>query len=242
MDTLAVKCLKSPHECSLYVFETEVTTGGVGNDGMGTVAMTTFPIGAQGSGTGSQTSVVVGADLLHDSEQLQNVNKRDGKEEEEEEEEEKEEGLPAKILRSDTSTPEPRAIAPALEQGGGGEGGGGERKVVVMEWHTCAICLEEMEDEDLLTHTDCGAILCSSCLQAAQQHSGKTNSSFPCPVSVHCWEWSVVASHPHPPLSLPPPYPPSLPPSLLHQVCQVMVQLTTFTPLAPEEKSKSVVR
>lgn len=89
-------------------------------------------------------------------------------------------GLPAKIPRNDT-TPEPMEDQsspppppPAV--------------AVVMEWHTCTICLDEMVDSDLLVHLSCGTTICSTCLQSAQQHntatapSGETTTNFPCPV------------------------------------------------------------
>lgn len=60
---------------------------------------------------------------------------------------------------------------------------GGKKKVVVMEWHSCGICLEEMIDSDLLTHLSCGAILCDDCLQASKQHTMKEDGKMPCPVS-----------------------------------------------------------
>lgn len=58
------------------------------------------------------------------------------------------------------------------------------KKVVVMEWHSCGICLEEMVDSDLLTHPTCGAILCEECLQASKQHTMKEDGKMPCPVCV----------------------------------------------------------
>ena len=32
-------------------------------------------------------------------------------------------------------------------------------------WKSCAICLEEMADSDLMVHTACGGTLCQSCLE-----------------------------------------------------------------------------
>lgn len=58
-----------------------------------------------------------------------------------------------------------------------------EKKVVVMEWHTCGICLEEMVDSDLLTHLSCGVLLCSECLESSKQHTIKEDGKMPCPVS-----------------------------------------------------------
>ena len=56
-------------------------------------------------------------------------------------------------------------------------------RAVVMEWHSCAICLEEMVDTELVTHSSCGAILCPSCLQSSVDHYQK-DDLVPCPV---CW-------------------------------------------------------
>ena len=55
-------------------------------------------------------------------------------------------------------------------------------QAVVMEWHSCSICLEEMVDSDLLTHKECGAIVCPSCLQASSEHYNQAQSLVPCPV------------------------------------------------------------
>ena len=58
-------------------------------------------------------------------------------------------------------------------------------QAVVMEWHSCAICLEEMVDSELVTHGTCGAILCPSCLQSSVDHYNKEGGLVQCPVS-HC--------------------------------------------------------
>ena len=56
-------------------------------------------------------------------------------------------------------------------------------RAVVMEWHSCAICLEEMVDSELVTHAACGAVLCPSCLQASVEHYSKEEKDLvPCPV------------------------------------------------------------
>jgi ubiquitin C-terminal hydrolase len=55
-------------------------------------------------------------------------------------------------------------------------------KAVVMEWHSCAICLEEMIDSDLVTHATCGAVLCPSCLQSSVDHYQKEEGLVPCPI------------------------------------------------------------
>lgn len=52
---------------------------------------------------------------------------------------------------------------------------------VVMEWHSCGICLEEMVDSDLLTHKECGAILCAVCLLASSEHSAQ-GDHIQCPI------------------------------------------------------------
>lgn len=54
---------------------------------------------------------------------------------------------------------------------------------VVVEWHSCAICLEEMVDSDLVTHTSCGAILCRTCLQSSVDYYQKQDGLLRCPVS-----------------------------------------------------------
>lgn len=56
-------------------------------------------------------------------------------------------------------------------------------QAVVMEWRTCSICLDEMVDSDLLTHKDCGAIVCRGCLQASTEHYCQEGNLMPCPVS-----------------------------------------------------------
>ncbi|XP_011407917.1 PREDICTED: ubiquitin carboxyl-terminal hydrolase 10-like isoform X2 [Amphimedon queenslandica] len=81
-----------------------------------------------------------------------------------------EDGLPFKIPRSD----EADEATPLLEEA--------EPTVVVMEWHSCVICLEEMVDSELLTHSVCGAMICDTCLQASRNHSGTENGLMPCPV------------------------------------------------------------
>ena len=169
-DSLAIKQLKSPNECSLYAYETEISSGSVVNKNAASTA----------SGTDSHRPKPEAVEVTPMMEK----------------EEEVEEGLPAKMLRCDTATPEPMecddSSNTAQDLGGGSGGGGGEPgKAVVMEWHSCAICLEEMVDEELLTHASCGAVLCSTCLHAAQQHGGgggqgdtSGTGSFSCPVGI----------------------------------------------------------
>ena len=85
---------------------------------------------------------------------------------------------------------------------GAGPGmGAGPARAVVLEWRSCAICLEELVDSELLTHRPCGAVLCGGCLKASTQHYGSAGGDLiPCPVSTH---------PPPPPSSLPPPPPPT---------------------------------
>ena len=59
-----------------------------------------------------------------------------------------------------------------------------ETAVVMMEWHSCNICLEEMVDSDLLTHAQCGGTLCSNCLKASKAHQESIDQKrITCPVS-----------------------------------------------------------
>ena len=39
---------------------------------------------------------------------------------------------------------------------------------VADSWKSCAICLEEMADSDLMVHTACGGTLCQSCLEVRE--------------------------------------------------------------------------
>jgi len=56
--------------------------------------------------------------------------------------------------------------ASAAEGCGPAEAGGGDAETgnVADEWKSCAICLEDKEDEQLLVHGDCGGTFCPSCL------------------------------------------------------------------------------
>ena len=57
--------------------------------------------------------------------------------------------------------------------------------VVMMEWHSCNICLEEMVDSDLLSHAQCGGTLCSNCLQSSKSHQESSGQKrITCPVSL----------------------------------------------------------
>lgn len=56
-------------------------------------------------------------------------------------------------------------------------------RTVVSKWHSCAICLEEMMDTELLTHLKCGTLICHSCLEASRQHCSSSDGNS-CPVRV----------------------------------------------------------
>ena len=80
---------------------------------------------------------------------------------------------PAAPMADDDPNPAPRkGDAPVIN------------KAVVVEWHSCAICLEEMVDSELVTHASCGAILCPSCLQSSVDHYQKEDGLVPCPVRI----------------------------------------------------------
>ncbi|XP_074658140.1 uncharacterized protein LOC141911078 [Tubulanus polymorphus] len=51
---------------------------------------------------------------------------------------------------------------------------------VQSQWSSCAICLEEMVDSELMIHVECGGMLCHSCLQMSVKHYG--DSAYVCPV------------------------------------------------------------
>ncbi|XP_064615104.1 uncharacterized protein LOC135479234 [Liolophura sinensis] len=48
------------------------------------------------------------------------------------------------------------------------------------QWRSCAICLEEMVDSDLMVHPSCEGTLCQSCLEMSFKHYGDV--AFTCPV------------------------------------------------------------
>lgn len=48
------------------------------------------------------------------------------------------------------------------------------------KWKSCAICLEELTDNELMVHTSCGGTFCPSCLEMSIQHYGE--ASYCCPV------------------------------------------------------------
>ena len=52
-----------------------------------------------------------------------------------------------------------------------GEGyGEGGATVTTDQWKSCAICLDEMADSDLIAHTACGGTLCQACLEVHHLH------------------------------------------------------------------------
>ncbi|XP_035692967.1 ubiquitin carboxyl-terminal hydrolase 32-like [Branchiostoma floridae] len=52
---------------------------------------------------------------------------------------------------------------------------------LVSTWRSCAVCLEEMADNQLLTHDPgCGCCLCDTCMELTSKHY--LNSGFQCPV------------------------------------------------------------
>jgi len=48
-------------------------------------------------------------------------------------------------------------------------GGDAEMGRVAYEWKSCVICLQEMEDDELLVHvrTECGGTLCQDCFSVS---------------------------------------------------------------------------
>ncbi|XP_038050346.1 uncharacterized protein LOC119723646 isoform X2 [Patiria miniata] len=52
--------------------------------------------------------------------------------------------------------------------------------VVMSQWHSCAICLEEYPEHQLLTHKACGGVLCHACMERAVKHYG--HQTVDCPV------------------------------------------------------------
>ncbi|XP_052272033.1 uncharacterized protein LOC127872721 isoform X1 [Dreissena polymorpha] len=48
------------------------------------------------------------------------------------------------------------------------------------DWKSCAICLEELPEMDLMVHTTCSGTFCSTCLEMSVQHYSE--SAFCCPV------------------------------------------------------------
>ncbi|XP_060563372.1 LOW QUALITY PROTEIN: uncharacterized protein LOC132722815 [Ruditapes philippinarum] len=52
--------------------------------------------------------------------------------------------------------------------------------VTTDDWKSCAICLEEMPENELMVHTTCGGTFCSACLEMSAQHY--RDSVYCCPV------------------------------------------------------------
>ena len=55
----------------------------------------------------------------------------------------------------------------ADSQWGEGQGETGDAAVTGSGWGTCAICLEELPEMDLMVHTTCGGTFCHTCLQVS---------------------------------------------------------------------------
>ncbi|XP_072034275.1 LOW QUALITY PROTEIN: uncharacterized protein [Amphiura filiformis] len=51
---------------------------------------------------------------------------------------------------------------------------------VVSQWQSCAICLEDFPEHNLLTHKSCGGMLCHACIERAVKHYG--DQPVDCPV------------------------------------------------------------
>ena len=47
---------------------------------------------------------------------------------------------------------------------------------VIVKWHTCAVCLEEKEDVELMAHPKCNGMLCRPCLKV---WDGKITGFYP---------------------------------------------------------------
>ncbi|XP_071798526.1 uncharacterized protein [Asterias amurensis] len=66
------------------------------------------------------------------------------------------------------------------ERSSGGDGDASDGKTVMSQWHSCAICLEEYPEHQLLTHKVCGGVLCHACMERAVKHYGQ--QAVDCPV------------------------------------------------------------
>ncbi|XP_041350619.1 uncharacterized protein LOC121369633 isoform X2 [Gigantopelta aegis] len=60
-----------------------------------------------------------------------------------------------------------------------GVASGGTPAAIVDQWRSCAICLEELSDSDLLVHS-CSGTFCQSCLEMSMKHS--SNTTYCCPI------------------------------------------------------------
>ncbi|RUS80564.1 hypothetical protein EGW08_011658 [Elysia chlorotica] len=52
------------------------------------------------------------------------------------------------------------------------------------QWKSCAICLEDLLDSELLTHVMCDGVFCSNCLEMSVKHTADV-SAFSCPICLH---------------------------------------------------------
>lgn len=50
--------------------------------------------------------------------------------------------------------------------------------VIAEKWKSCAICLEELEDSELLCHTGCGGTFCQTCLEVSFYLGSKWGREF----------------------------------------------------------------
>ncbi|XP_052783368.1 uncharacterized protein LOC128219583 [Mya arenaria] len=69
------------------------------------------------------------------------------------------------------------------QNGGEGEAGGlatGQTGGGDSGWKSCAICLEDLPEMELMVHTTCGGTFCSTCLEMSVQHYSE--SAYCCPV------------------------------------------------------------
>ncbi|KAH9493068.1 hypothetical protein Btru_022698 [Bulinus truncatus] len=52
------------------------------------------------------------------------------------------------------------------------------------QWRSCAICLEDLLDTELLTHVSCDGVFCQPCLEMSVKHSADV-TAFCCPICLH---------------------------------------------------------
>ena len=96
------------------------------------------------------------------------------------------ETLPAKMIKSEEDTPPESMECDFLTAA--------PPQAMVMEWHSCSICLEEKVDTDLLTHKECGAIVCPTCLQTSTEHYSQ-EGKMPCVVGLCEWVQCFVLKY-----------------------------------------------
>ncbi|XP_005090139.1 uncharacterized protein LOC101853362 [Aplysia californica] len=68
---------------------------------------------------------------------------------------------------------------------------------VPVEWRSCAICLEDLLDTELLTHIACSGVFCHNCLQMSVKHTADV-ATFCCPICLQpanvCEDFVPLAS------------------------------------------------